>query len=444
VQLKHLTTALLLTTVLTALAWAQAPAPDKPNQPPTPDKSDAPATPPTPMKLEEELRRAIESSAGSETQLVVNLENYIKKYPYHERRTDIEGEIYRLSNKLRDHSRTISYAEKMLEANPANIEVLTALVTTLRDRRAEGDLVKALARADQLVKEFDKLLANSAKPRRISQAQWEDRKQHGQASVYLLRGRVHTDLGKLDKAQADLLKSFKAARLAGTAVALGELAEKRKHNDEAIDYYAQGLMAALAAKEEIDQKAVRRKLGQLYAAKQGSEAGLGDRLLKAYDAHVKEREERLAKIAPPNINEGITDPLAFTLTKVDGAPLKLSDYRGKILVLNFWATWCGPCLTELPLFEKTIAKYKDDKDVVFLAVTTDEDRAAVAPFLRQYKFNLPIAYAEYLNDLFSVNSIPTTVILDRHGQVSFRQAGFNPRIDFVADLSEKIETARKK
>lgn len=396
------------------------------------------------MMLEEELRRAIESAGGSETQLVVNLENYVKKYPYTERRADIEGEIYRLSNKLRDHPRTVTYAEKMLETNPGNVEVLTALVTTLRERRAEGDLAKALARADQLVNQFDKLLGSSAKPRRISQAQWEDRKQHGLASVYLLRGRVQTDLGNLDKAQADLLKSYQAAHLAGTAIALGELAEKRKHNDEAIDYYAQGLMVALAAKEEIDQKAVRRKLGQLYTAKHGSEAGLGDRLLKAYDAHVKERAERLTKLAPPNINEGVTDPLAFTLTKIDGAPLKLGDYRGKIVVLNFWATWCGPCLTELPLFEKTMAKYKDDKEVVFLAVTTDEDRELVAPFLKQQKFNLPTAYAEHLNDFFAINSIPTTVILDRHGQVSFRQAGFNPRIDFVADLSQKIETAKKK
>ena len=191
-------------------------------------------------------------------------------------------------------------------------------------------------------------------------------------------------------------------------------------------------------------KSLRRRVGQLYSAKNGSEAGLGDRLLKAHDAFVNEREERLAKIDPPNINEGVNDPLKYTLTRLDGSPLKLDEQRGKVIVMNFWATWCGPCLTEMPLFEKAIAKYKDDKNVFFLAVTTDEDRDLVAPFLKQYKFNLPVAYADYLNDHFAVSSIPTTIILDRNGEVSFRQAGFNPREDFIESLSEKIEDAKKK
>jgi thiol-disulfide isomerase/thioredoxin len=115
-----------------------------------------------------------------------------------------------------------------------------------------------------------------------------------------------------------------------------------------------------------------------------------------------------------------------------------------VIVMNFWATWCGPCLTEMPLFEKAIAKYKDDKNVFFLAVTTDEDRDLVAPFLKQYKFNLPVAYADYLNDHFAVSSIPTTIILDRYGEISFRQAGFNPREDFIESLSEKIEDAKRR
>ncbi|HEY8458933.1 MAG TPA: hypothetical protein VIM99_01060, partial [Blastocatellia bacterium] len=74
----------------------------------------------------------------------------------------------------------------------------------------------------------------------------------------------------------------------------------------------------------------------------------------------------------------------------------------------------------------------------------DEDRERVAPFLKQHKFNLPVAYAEYLNDYFAVSSIPTTIILDRKGEISFRQSGFNPREDFVEMLIEKIEDAKKK
>lgn len=419
---------------LCAHTYGQNPPADKPPS----------QAPPSPMVMEEDLRRAIQSSGGSEPQLIANLEAYLKKYPYSERRNEIENEIFKMCVKLRDYDRAIRYGEKMLTDNDTNIEVLTSTVTVLRDRHAEGDLNKALLYADKLVKSFETLLTESSKPRRISAAQWEDRKQQGLASVYLLRGRVHADLGNLEKAQADLQKSFKAARLAGAAVSLAEVAEKRKDTDLAIENYAQGFVISLITDETIDKAAVRRKLGQLYTAKKGSETGLGDLLLKTYDNVVKERNEHLAKLEAPNINEGLADAMQFTLTKLDGSRLKMSEQKGKVIVLNFWATWCGPCLTEMPLFEKTMAKYKDDKDVVFLAVTTDEDRELVSPFLKQHKFNLPVAYAEHLDDLFAVASIPTTIILDRNGQIAFRQAGFNPREDFVESLSARIEEAKKK
>ncbi len=412
------------------------------------DKTDKPASPAAkqepPVDSDDDLRKAIESSGGSETQIVANLEGYLKKYPRSAHQAEIENEIYKLSVKLRDRNRAIFYAEKILAGGENNIDVLTNLVTILRERRADGDLNKALGYSDQLVKQFEVLISSAAKPKRISAAQWEDRKQQGIASIYLLRGRVQADLGNDDKARADLVKSFGMARTAGAAITLAELAEKRKNTDEAIDYYSQGFVIALAANDEIDLKSVRRKLSQLYAAKQSSEAGLGDRVLKAYDTFIKERDERLAKLEPPNTNEGLTDALSFKLTKLDGSKLDLATLRGKVVVFNFWATWCGPCLTEMPLVEKTMVKYKDDTDVVFLAVSTDEDRELVAPHLKQYKVNLPVAYADSLNDFFTVTSIPTTIILDRKGEVAFRMAGYNPREDFSLMLSEKIEAAKKR
>ncbi|MBO0862007.1 MAG: redoxin family protein [Chloracidobacterium sp.] len=397
-----------------------------------------------PKDSEDDLRRAIESSGGSEAQIIVNLENYLKKYPNSERQGEIATELYKLSMKTRDRDRAIIYAEKLVSDDQNNIEALTNLITMLRDRKANSDSTKALAYADELVKRFERIVAVRDKPARLSPAQWQDRKDHGIASVYLVRGRIQSDLGADDKALADLMKSYRMARLADTAVALGELAEKRKNTEEAIDYYLQAFAISLNTGDEIDLKSLRRKLGNLYSAKNGSEVGLGDRLLKAHDDFVKEREERLAKLSPPNINEGVVDPLKFTLTSIDGSSIKMNEQRGKVIVMNFWATWCGPCLTEMPLFEKAIAKYREDKDVFFLAITTDDDRELVAPFLKQYKINLPVAYAEYLDEHFGVSSIPTTIILDRKGGVSFRQSGFDPDQDFVESLSEKIEDAKKK
>ena len=438
---KLLLSGLIVLLALNLTVWAQKPGST------APDKQEPAAKQEPPAQLldsDTELRRAIESSGGSETQIVANLEEYLKKFPKSAHRAEIENEIYKTSVKLRDRTRAVLYAEKLLAGGENNIDVLTTLVTTLRERRAEGDLNKALGYADQLVKQFEVLISSAAKPKRISAAQWEERKQQGIASIYLLRGRVQADLGHDDQARADLVKSFGMARTAGAAITLAELAEKRKNTDEAIDYYSQGFVIALAANDEIDLKSVRRKLSQLYATKQNSETGLGDRVLKAYDTFVKERDERLARLEPPSTNEGLTDPLTFKLTKLDGSKLDLATLRGKIIVINFWATWCGPCLTEMPLFEKTMVKYKEDKDVVFLAISTDEDRELVPPHVKQYKVNLPVAYADSLNEFFTVSSIPTTVILDRKGEIAFRQAGYNPREDFVEMLSGKIEAAKKK
>ncbi|MFN7947533.1 MAG: TlpA disulfide reductase family protein [Blastocatellia bacterium] len=390
-----------------------------------------------------DLRKAIQSSGGSEQLLVENLEAYLKKYPNSEHRAELERELYKMSSRLRDRNRMITYATKMVEAEVNDVDTLTSLITMLRERRAEGDLARALGYANQLVEEFENLFTGG-KPARISAAQWEDRKARGLASVYLIRGRVQADLGNADKAAADLVKSYKLSRFSEAAMVLAEMAEKRKATDEAIDYYVQAFVLSMEEKDGAERDEIRRRLGRLYAARKGSEAGLGDLILKAYDAQLKEQQERLARIETPNINEGATDPFQFRLTKLDGTKISLGDYKGKVIVLNFWATWCGPCRIEMPLLEKTMQKYSADKDVVFLALSTDEDRALVEPYLKQQKYKLPVAYADYLNDHFGVDSIPTTIIFDRQGRVSYRQAGIAREEDFVAMLSEKIEAAKGK
>lgn len=392
---------------------------------------------------EEDLRRAIETSAGSPTEFMKNLDAYLQKYPQSARRAEIDRELYKTALEQRDRNRTIAYAERLIVSNGRDVDVLTNLVSSLRERRGAGDLQKALGYAEQLVKEIETLINQGARPRRLSQAQWNDRKDKGLGSVLLLRGRVQADLNNDSAAQSDLQKSFKLAKLGGAALTLGELAEKKKATDEAIDHYIQAFVISLVTDEELDRRKLRTRLGQLYAAKYGSESGLGDRLLKAYDVYNKEREEHYAKIEGPTPNAGATDPLAFKLTKLEGGQIKLSDFQGKVVVVNFWATWCGPCLTEMPLLEKAMAKYQQDREVVFLALSTDEEHDDVAPFVKQHKFKLPIAFADGLDAMFRISSIPTTIIFNRSGEISFRQAGFNPREDFVAKLSEKIEAAKQ-
>lgn len=393
---------------------------------------------------DEELRKAIESSGGSEQQVIENLEAFLKQFPNSSRRAEIERELYKIAGNIRDKNRQVVYAEKLIAANPHDLEKMTFLVSTLRDRKGNGDLTKALSYGDKLVKAVEDIFATRIKPARMSPGQWEQQKGRATASVYLLRGQVHDDLGNLDQAVSDLLKSYKHSPLAATVATLAGIAEKRKNTDQAIDYYLQAFVRSMEATEGVDRDEIRRKLSQLYVARYGSEQGLGDRVLKTYDTITKDNAERLAKLETPNPNENITDPLQFKLTKLNGGDVRLADYKGKVVVTNFWATWCGPCRIEMPLLEQAMEKYKDDKDVIFLAINTDDDRNYVEPYVKGQKIKLPVVYANYLDAEFRITSIPTTIIFDRQGQVAFRQSGYNSREDFVAVLSEKVEAAKSR
>ena len=82
-------------------------------------------------------------------------------------------------------------------------------------------------------------------------------------------------------------------------------------------------------------------------------------------------------------NSSATDPMQFTLSGLDGTKLSLSNLKGSVVVVDFWATWCQPCRIQHPLYEQVKARFKDRSDVVFLAIDTDaeEDHSKVAPFL---------------------------------------------------------------
>jgi thiol-disulfide isomerase/thioredoxin len=126
-------------------------------------------------------------------------------------------------------------------------------------------------------------------------------------------------------------------------------------------------------------------------------------------------------------NDGAKDPFAFVLRKApEGAAYPVAAQKGKVLVINFWATWCGPCHALEPIYEKLAAHYAGNPNVVFLSANCDEDESLVGPYLAERKPRSTEVFADGLEGLFSVNSFPTLLILDRTGRVVFRANGFDP------------------
>ncbi len=126
--------------------------------------------------------------------------------------------------------------------------------------------------------------------------------------------------------------------------------------------------------------------------------------------------------------EGATDlgPLPeFGLDGLDGNPVSSSDLEGKVVLVNFWATWCGPCKIEMPWFVEFQRAYKDQGFTV-VAISLDEDGwQPVREFAEEFSFNFPVALGndELASAFDGVWALPTTFIVDRSGNMLYRHTG---------------------
>jgi thiol-disulfide isomerase/thioredoxin len=187
----------------------------------------------------------------------------------------------------------------------------------------------------------------------------------------------------------------------------------------------------------VDRAEVRKKLGNMWQLAHGAQTGLGERILETFD---RLNQQTGAEEVP---NKDAKEPYAFVLGRPgDAAPLKMSDERGKVVVLDFWATWCGPCREAEPLLDQVGQLFKGSTDIVFLALNSDDDRTRVAPYLAKEKISGTLVYADGLDTLLNVHSLPTVLVLDRDGKIAYRSDGVDPNT-FVASLTMAILNAVK-
>ena len=141
----------------------------------------------------------------------------------------------------------------------------------------------------------------------------------------------------------------------------------------------------------------------------------------------------------PKKNEGVREFSEFTVRKApEGTPYVLRGMKGKIVVMNFWATWCGPCHALEPLYANIASEFHGVPDVLFLSVNGDEDETLVGPYLQKAQLRTEVIFADGLDRLFSVGSYPTVIVMDREGKIAFRSNGFQPET-FERDLFTAVQ-----
>ena len=122
---------------------------------------------------------------------------------------------------------------------------------------------------------------------------------------------------------------------------------------------------------------------------------------------------------------GAGTPLpAFELTTIDGKTIEFSQLRGKVVVLNFWATWCGPCKEEMPALDRLRRRF-DPRDVAILTITTEHERNSIQQFMKQLDSALPVLLDEQrdVSLAFMVRGLPTTVFIAKNGRIVARAVG---------------------
>ncbi len=295
------------------------------------------------------------------------------------------------------------------------------------------------ARAVDLVRR-EKAIPTIRKPSAVTDREWKASIDRSLGYVLSGQGAVLLKLGKNAEALAALEESVRLTNA----------------DPENSERYAEALAKAgdpARAMAEIERfmtaglgtPRMKEWLKEAYKKSKGSEDGLADYLVKIGQASQDStgREIKKQMLDLPAVD--------FTLRDLDGKDISLADLRGKIVVIDFWASWCGPCLNSFPGMKKAVERYTKDPDVQFLFINAWErmensaKKKNAADFIarKEYPFHVLLDMDDKVIEAYRVEAIPTKFVIDKNGRIRFQSIGFDGNIDKLLDeLSAMIESVR--
>lgn len=131
----------------------------------------------------------------------------------------------------------------------------------------------------------------------------------------------------------------------------------------------------------------------------------------------------------------------FQLKSVDGKTIKLSDYKGKIVIVDFWATWCPPCRRGIPDLVSIQKEFKGKVVIIGISLDGEQTIKDVPGFIKNYEINYPIVYGneKVVADYGNIQSIPTAFVIDKKGNIVDTHVGLVPKENYVNKIKELLK-----
>jgi thiol-disulfide isomerase/thioredoxin len=413
----------LLFSLAAAIGFSQTPPPA---QPPAQNN-----------EQQQDLQRAVNEAGASSIDLTRVLEEFLIKYPQATQLKEIERALAKAAIDNKDDRRTVLYGERVLASTPDDMLILDRVSRAELTLGGKDNAEKAFAHS----RRFQELVEKLPESTGLGAAKRMEERDRGIARALLYQSRAKSALGDFNEASKFAALSFSKYPCEESAREWGGALDSAGFDEQAVLHFADALMIPDVRAQDSDRALDRKRLGEAYRKKHPSEKGLGELILEAYDrtSALVDARQKILNALDPNAN--VTDPMGFTISSLDGQKLKLGSLKGKVVILDFWATWCGPCRIQHPMYDQVQERFKDKGDVVLLSIDTDEDHSIVAGFLDQQKWPKTRVYFEDgLQKLLTVNDIPTTIVFDKQGRVASRMNGFLPD-RFVEQLTERIRSA---
>ena len=377
-----------------------------------------------------DLEKVLSEAGSSPLEYLRAIEKHLEQYPNSARRAELERAAVRAAIEARDDNRVILYGERVLALQPDDLQILEQVTRALLAGGSKDAWERALKyarRYEELVRQMQKDNPRIQTDRAMGRALCDEARASG-------------NLGRLDEALALAQRAFETYPNAESARETARWYERLGKLEEAARRLADAFTIPDPRSTDADRARDRGRMGELYRQAKGSENGLGDLVLQAYDRNLALIHTRELTMRESDPNAQLTDPMEFTLTGLDGQKLSMATLKGKVVVFDFWATWCEPCRGQHPLYEQVKQRFKDNPDVVFLSINTDEDREPVRRFLEEEKWLDQVYFEDGLSRALRIATIPTTIVVEKRGRVFSRMNGYVPD-RFVDLLTGRIRDA---